>query len=357
MSIRKEGNRWVADFTLNGRRKQLKRRTKTEALQAMELAIKAQVQLVEAQGSGFTLKEARLQSMAVRWSGTAGERNAADNSKQACEFFGENTPLDSITTLKVEQWRKHLLRQGNAPATVNRKVSALSAMFNDALLYEQIESAAKMPVRLPMNNTKDRVFSLDEEKAFRQCFELNGYPEYSDLILFLIELGCRFSEAKRAITNHVDTAHKTISFLKTKNARPRTNPCTTELWKVLERRLQPHAYGHLFPDLKYGPFKHQFDRVKAQLGLAADDQLTPHCTRHTCASRMIRHENLSTVMHWGGWMTLASVQRYLHLNVSSLASAREALENERAILSEHESRDQGHLRTESLGSQGQLWIP
>ena len=46
---------------------------------------------------------------------------------------------------------------------------------------------------------------------------------------------------------------------------------------------------------------------------------------------MIRHVSLAEVMNWGGWMSLASVQRYLHLNVQSMGNSVRALEAERAL--------------------------
>lgn len=332
--IRKTGNGWTADFTINGKRKQLKRNTKKEALIAMELCFKEAEMMnkLEVREKPFTLKEARAQSLLRRWAGTEAEKTAAGNSQQVVDFFGADTPLDLINAQEVERFRTYMLRRGNKPATVNWKVSTISAMFSDAVLYGQIKSAPQMPVRLKMNNTKDRVFSLDEEQAFIEYFRILGHHEYADLLIFLIELGCRFSEAQRAITGHVDTVHQTISFLKTKNSRPRTNPVTETLWQVIEPRLTSSWKGHLFPGLNYKAFLYQFNNVKDKLGLGDDLALTPHCTRHTCASRMIKYVSLAEVMHWGGWMSLASVQRYLHLNVQSMGNAKRALEHEREKL-------------------------
>ena len=353
-SIRKTDKGWIADFNVNGKRRQIQRNTKREAILAMELCYQEaeKVAALEIQLKPFTLKEARAQSLLRRWRGQAAESTAALNSQQVVEFFGADTPLELLTASEVERFRDAMLRRGNKPATVNWKVSCISAMFTDAVLYGQMESAPQLPVRLKMNNTKERVFTIDEEQAFCDYFRILGHDEYADLLLFLIELGCRFSEAQRAITGHVDTAHRTISFLKTKNSRPRTNPTTDVLWRAIEPRLTPSWRGHLFPGLNYGKFNYAFNTVKANLGLAEDEALTPHVTRHTCASRMIKHVSLAEVMHWGGWMSLRSVQRYLHLNVESMANARRALEHERSLLrTRHESSDPQHQWHEFARSQ------
>ena len=276
------------------------------------------------------MKEAALQSLTRRWSHTRSFRSAKTGVDQLVSFYGETYPMSAITPLEVERYRDHCRRLGNKPASINRKVSLLSSMLDDCVLYGQLASAPKMPVRLRMDNTKERTFSMGEEVAFRQSFRVLGSHEYSDLMLFLIEMGCRFGEAQCALTGHVDIRHRTISFLKTKTSNPRTNPITGALWTVIERRLTPSSRGHLFPDLDYDQFKFQFDRVKGKLGLADDLALTPHCTRHTCASRLIKHVSLAEVMHWGGWKSLSSVQRYLHLDTSGLGRAKQALEDERA---------------------------
>ena len=255
----------------------------------------------------------------------------ARESLEAVEFFGAEYALCGMTALEVERYRDHLRRLGNKPATINRKVSVISSMLNDAVLYGQLLQMPKLPTRLKMDNRKDRVMTMEEEVAFRQTFRVMGHQDYSDLVLFLVEMGCRFSEAQRSITAHVNTNHQTISFLKTKNANPRTNPCTTALWNVVERRMPSHSRGHLFPDLNYKAFNYQWNRVKGKLGLQDDLELTPHILRHTCASRMIRYCSTAEVMVWGGWKSLGSIDRYLHLNVQSLANAKAALETERAL--------------------------
>ena len=335
--IRRTTQGWVADFVVDGKRKQLRRRTKAEASDAMGRAISEAALLADhrAQEKPFTLKEARLLTIQTRWQGLACLETASGYSRDVVEFFGEDTPLESITPLKVKELREYLKGKGNSAGTINYKVSTLSSMFNDAAEYQQIGAVPKLPKRLRMDNTKDRYLSMEEELAFKELFGLFGFPMYVDLVTFLVETGCRFSEAQRSITAHVNTRNQTISFLKTKNSNPRTIKCTKTLWEVVSRRLTSNARGHLFPGLDYKAFEHQWNRCKGRMGLAHDEQLTIHCCRHTMATRMITHVSLPELMHYGGWKTLAAVQRYIHLNVSSLGNAVAALENEREQLTLH----------------------
>ena len=335
--IRRTTQGWVADFYVCGKRKQLRRRTMAEACEAMEQAIAEAAVLAQhrAKEKPFTLKEARLLTIETRWEGLPTLEPSSCNSQAVVDFFGEDTPLESITPLMVKELRQHLKAQGNSPATINKKVSTLSSMFNDAAEYQRIGAVPKLPKRLKVKNTKDRYLSMEEENAFREWFTRLGYPMYAELVTFLVETGCRFSEAQRAITAHVNTRTQTISFLETKTSNPRTIKCTKTLWEVVSRRVTSNANSHLFPGLDYDAFENQWDRCKERMGLAHDDKLTIHTCRHTMATRMIPHVSLPELMHYGGWKTLSAVQRYIHLNVSSMGNAVAALENEREQLTLH----------------------
>jgi len=340
--IRRSGKCWVADFSINGKRHQYRRKTKGEAADAMALAIANAAHLPAPEAAALTIGQARQQSILVRWSEAeeTTQKTAYGYSQQVVDFFGVDTPLVAITPMEMDRFRQFLKAKGNENATINWKMSTLRCMFTDAVARGQVPAMPTMPKRLKPAANKERVFSVEEEERFIETFRLMGHEDYADLMVFLLELGCRFGEAQRSLAGHVNTQHKTISFLKTKTSRPRTNPCTDRLWEVLQRRLSPNSRAHLFPDLSYRSFQHQFDRVKGMLGLEDDAQLTIHCTRHTCASRMITHVSLAEVMHWGGWTSLASVQRYLHLNVQSLGNAKRALETERALMTTNANRDQ-----------------
>jgi hypothetical protein len=95
--------------------------------------------------NGFTIAQARDLSLAVRWAGLTHERAAAICSASAVEFFGPTTPLESINATAVEQWRAQLSAQGDRPVTINRKLSALKALFSDAQSHGRISPTASSP--------------------------------------------------------------------------------------------------------------------------------------------------------------------------------------------------------------------
>jgi site-specific recombinase XerD len=70
-----------------------------------------------------------------------------------------------------------------------------------------------------------------------------------------------------------------------------------------------------------------FEAAKEGVGLGDDDSLSVHVTRHTCASKLASAGiPLHQLMAFGGWTSLASVQRYLHIHTDALAACVAALE-------------------------------
>jgi integrase len=275
----------------------------------------------------FTMKEARALSMRIRWAGLAYERTAAIYSKEAVEFFGEFFPVNEITAALVDGWRQQLLAKGNRPSTVNRKVSAIRAMLADAHLHGHLQEVPRMPQQLRMVNTKDRVISDDERDRFCSYFRQVGEPAAADVLVFLLETACRWGEAERLKGQDVDLLKGRVTFWATKNGKPRSVPLTRRAIEALEPHL-PAIPSHRVWPFKYTRYQHLFNTAKAMLGLGNDRALSIHTTRHTCASKLAsRGIPLHQLMAYGGWTSLASVQRYLHLHTDALAACVNALED------------------------------
>lgn len=315
---------WIADFQLNGKRKQYKAKTKTEANERMARALAAS-SVPETPVSTFTMKEARQLSIRTRWANKRCLRTSAGYSADVVAFFGETTPLATINAQEVERFRAYCRSKGNTPATINWKCSALQSMLKDAVLYGHLEAVPPMPRRLPMDNTKHRVFSDLEIDSFIQAFKALGRDKEADLFVFLLETGCRFSEAEALTVSRVDLKRGEVRFLKTKNGRPRVVPLTAKAKAAIEPWL-PHQLNERAWGIDYRSFQHRFDVVKGLLGLADDKELTIHVCRHSCLSKLAQAGiPLPQIMAWSGHTSLASVARYMHLDVTGLSAAKAAL--------------------------------
>lgn len=329
MAVRKIENGWIADVTVDGIRRTKKAKTKAEALQKQkELLgqIAARPATNRSTGLGITIKEARELSLRIRWKGLAWERTASLYSQAAVEFFGASVQLGSLGAPEIERWRQHLLEAGNQPTTINKKVSCLRAMFDDAALHGRIEQIPPVPKQLKVHNTKDRVISKQELATMCRILQELGEPEFADLLVFLTLTCARWSEAERLRGEDVDLERGLITFWKTKNGNPRTIALGAKARSIIEAYVPPVPRQRVW-GYPYWRAKHLFNRVKGHMGLADDRQLTIHCTRHTSATRMAQAGvPLQQIQAFGGWKTLAAVQRYMHLQTHHLSACIAAIE-------------------------------
>lgn len=317
---------WIADVSVDGLRRTGKCRTKAEALaRKRELLEQLLTRNASPVGAGlFSLHQARALSLRIRWSGRAYERTAAIYSQAVLDHFGSDFPVQEITAPLVDGWRQQLLAH-NRPSTINMKVSALRSMLADAHLHGHLAAVPTMPRQLRLANTKDRVFSDDERDLFCRLLVQRGEPAAANLLVFLLETACRWGEAERLKGADVDLAAGRVTFWATKNGKPRSVPLTRRAMDAIAPHL-PAVQTHRVWPYAYWQFKRLFEQVKAAAGID-DPALTIHTTRHTCASKLAsRGIPLHQLMAYGGWTSLASVQRYLHLHTDALASCVAALE-------------------------------
>lgn len=317
---------WVADVTINKRRRTAQRKTKAEAMAARRELVEELSRSPVAAAGVFTVEKARRLSLRIRWAGTAGERTAALYTASIVEHFGAGADLGSITVPQIEEWRQALLAKGNRPATINKKVSALRSMFSDAVLHGHLTQAPAVPQQLRLSNTRDRVISPEEERAFCRFFQERGEPAAADLLVFLLQTAARWGEAERLRGEDVDLARGRVTFWQTKSGRPRSVPLTRRAVDALRPHL-PAVPGHRVWPYSYSQMVRLWNAAKAAMDLEGDEALTIHTTRHTCASHLAaKGIPLHQLMAFGGWSSLASVQRYLHLHTDALAACAAALE-------------------------------
>ena len=337
--VRETARGWLADITINGRRATALRKTEAEALEALnglrlKLSSRSAIPKRAAaamappprESQGITLAEARSLSLRIRWKNTAYERTAAINSKACVDWFGPRTQLSAITAPLAEAWRQDLIRRGNQPATINKKLSALRAMQSDAILHGFIAEAPPLPRQMKLRNLKDRVIEDHEREGLIGYMMQCGQPVAADLLVFLLESGCRWSEAEKLTGGDVDLAVGRVTFSATKTNRPRSVPLTRKAQDALRPHL-PARPGHRVWPYTYQQYQQLFNRAKSAIGLADDPAFSIHTCRHTCASKLAsRGISQGQLMAWGGWRSLAAVQRYMHLATSALADCVAALE-------------------------------
>ena len=328
-SVRRTPTGWLADVSVNGTRRTGLCKTKAEATarkrELLELLLAKDATPTPALQL-FSISDARKLSLDVRWRNTSGERTAAIYSQAAVDHFGAHTLLSEVTAPAVDAWRRKLLAAGNRPATVNKKVSALRAMLADAHLRGHIHQVPKLPAQLKLQNTKDRVFSDQEVALICNWFQQAGHPAAANLLVFLLETAARWGEAEALKGEDVDLTKARVTFSKTKANRVRSVPLTTRAQQALQSHL-PALGTHKVWGYTYAQYRRLLQAAKEAVGLGSDDALSVHTCRHTCASKLASSGiPLHQIMAFGGWSSLASVTRYMHINTDALSACVAALE-------------------------------
>jgi len=173
------------------------------------------------------------------------------SSAALLRHFGDQ-PLDKITPEAVEQFKAaRSVAKGQRtnrrimPATVNRELACLKALFNHAIKSD-------IPVRNPVSrvgflaeqNEQTRVLSFEEQGRYLAV----ATPMLRDVATLMLETGMRPEEVYRIQPENVNLAGGFLvnPYGKTKAARRRV-PLTVTARNVLTRRMAGLETPFLFP--------------------------------------------------------------------------------------------------------------
>jgi integrase len=256
------------------------------------------------------------------------------SSKALLKFMKFKKPLDEITPAHIEEyktWRsaqkrkntKRLLR----PATVNRELACLKAMFNHALKERHdFRNPVSEVDFLTENNQQSRVLTFDEQRKYLA----KATNQVHDVATLILETGMRPEEVFRITIDNVflDQGYLYIPFGKTKAARRRI-PLTSTARAVLKRRLDSAKSAYAFPhriDLKR-PMASVQNGHAAALKASKVAPFRIYDLRHTWATRAAEAGmDLPTLAALLGHSKLNMVMRYAHPQERHQAEAMKRLE-------------------------------
>ncbi len=204
----------------------------------------------------------------LAWSASEHEAHPATHrrykvsSKALLSHFGGDAPIDRITVQDVEDFKAARAMESTTvkgkqkserkstgkrirPATLNRELACLKALFNHAL---QSGFTFRNPVSrmkfLPENNERTRVLTYDEQGKYLAA----ATPVLRDVATLMLETGMRPEEVYRIQPENVNLAAGFLfnPFGKTKAARRRV-PLTATARNVLTRRMAGLESPFLFP--------------------------------------------------------------------------------------------------------------
>jgi len=243
-------------------------------------------------------------------------------------------PLSEVTYAVLKDYGDGLLVSKLKPATVNRRMSAISSALQEAFRRGELAKLPPIP-HWAENNRRERYMSTDEEQAIIQEIEkradaaaimglgvTNDWTYVRNLAIFLTDTGFRFSEAFKfdIVDGHANLRHGD-----TKTEAGRRVPLTIRARAAADHMLaHPWHASDLTPEQRWCWVSHRWELACKAAGVTG---ITLHILRHTCASRLVqRGVNIYVVSKWLGHSSVRTTERYAKLAPDTLSLALAALE-------------------------------
>lgn len=180
------------------------------------------------------------------------------------------------------------------------------------LRYLTIEEEVKLLEALDPNSPNNKVHKIYARPNLRQADSL--VDDY-DLVVCLLDTGCRLNEITNLKWKDVDLNNKVIHIWRSKTANEILLPMTNRVFDVISRRSSFAESDYVFTDSTGEGPKRSTVGIKTALKMLGMDDVTNHTLRHTAAARLIQNGmSLYEVSVILGHSNIMMTQRYAHLS-------------------------------------------
>ncbi len=332
MSVRPNGNKFLADFMSNGVRYR-KQFSSTEEADAWEAELKKRIkfdmpfqELIDTKDGKITIDELLSKTFIRYWEDTANESTQLGNIRLINNFFGANCSIEKLDTKALDEFIGMMERKGLAPSTINGRLATISKALTYAQDRGYIHKRPKIE-RKKVSNQRLRFFTEEEEYDIIEALRADGRHDFAHFIEWSIDTGMRPIESRNVPHSSVreDTElGYLVDLRKTKNAYPRTIPLTKRAYfaftKLSEDEFMP------FAQFTESNIRKNWRFVREAMN-DVDPEFVFYLTRHTCASRLVqRNVPLHVVKEWMGHRTYEMTLRYAKLTPRNFLDAKVALE-------------------------------
>ena len=271
-----------------------------------------------------TLSEATRVVYKRRKNGTKSATNFLIGMKHNIKALGD-LPVNKITRPMVNKMMDILKQEHkNSNAVINQKMGYLRVVLQEMEEDGFIEMI-KMPKPRPTKNTKVHYLTKDMEKELLDFLLQNSYEAY-DIVICLIDLGCRVNELLNLEKRFIDFDNNQINFNERKNNKAVAVPMTDRVKATIESYyFDSKDFDKVF-SLNYSELNAIWQKARKYLGYADKKFYTIHLCRHTCASRLVqRGVPILLVKDWLGHEDIENTMIYAHLQPKALHSYVEVL--------------------------------
>lgn len=234
-------------------------------------------------------------------------------------------PLAYVTPALIAEQRDKLLRQKfpdggtRSPATVNRYLAALSAMFTLAVKeYGWIEeNPVTRVLRGKESRGRVRFLSNEERERLLIACKASKEPDLYPAVMLSLATGARKMEILGLHWTEIDLNREIITLLETKNGEIRALPISKPVKKLLQLRFENRNKNSnlLFPSANLNRPKTLRISWENALFDAGIKDFRWHDLRHSTASYLAMNgATLQEIAAVLGHKTLSMVKRYSHIS-------------------------------------------
>ncbi len=326
MAIYQRGENWYIDFYFKGQRVREcigPSRKGAEAVIAKKKAEIAENKFLDKRKDPDPIKFHDFAKEYLQWSKT---------NKKESTYYGdlimmrhldkefEGKTIQEITSWDIEKW-KAKRKEKVKPATVNRELALVKALFSMAVEWGKIkESPAKKVKFLNLKGSDRRVKFLMADEV--QKLISNCADKVKPVVIIALNTGMRRSELLRLKWEQVDFEQGVLTLLDTKNNDRRDIPMNETVKNTLRamERGGPYIFDGITPQIiKYG-----FSDARIKAGRP---DIRFHDLRHCFASGLVMEGiDLNTVRELLGHRDLKMTLRYAHLAPSYKTKAVNVLD-------------------------------
>jgi len=234
--------------------------------------------------------------------------------------IGVNMKLEDVDETVIDKavalWRA----SGNKNATINRKLSLLSKTLRTA--HRRWRILERMPIIDKFKEAQVPIHLLTPAEESAVLNYMNGvHPDMSDIIMFLIDTGCRLSEMRKTGKASVDWINNIVNIYDGKTGF-RAVPMTERVKGILHRLVIEEGQELPWASFSRERCRYLWDKSRPTMNKVGDKAFHLHCLRHTCATRLLKAGvSVPVVSRWLGHSTLDMTMRYLRLVPSDLQEA------------------------------------
>ena len=289
-----------------------------------------------ARKSTVTLADFVATHSRIIWGEGAHQKKSLAKMRRFCAFFGDSiTLLDSFRSEHFYEFMSHIETEqttrkpnGCSPATTNRYVACLSAVFSHAEEMGLIKHAPRVKLRkISKDQQHKRRFLSDRELA--ELLNYLGtlaepYQWVKEFCIIGINTGMRLGEIRSLDANNIeyDENGAWLVLEQTKNGDDRRVPANEAVLKALANLSNE-------PSCHYE--SHPFYRVMtaARQAVAPNDtSFVFHSLRHTAASTMANDLQINTILiaRLLGHKSLKTTEGYVHIKGQAAADVGAQME-------------------------------